>query len=136
MSKYGFNENEVRKTIITKIDKDGFHKEETFDGNVDGGTSDITFATITVTGESRLGMVIPEFLEAVDEDPAYLGVEYHDLFPGDTKTIPLYKGITVIPFPETDDSTRVAVEGDAETIGDNNVIMITGDFSIGCMPGE
>ena len=27
MSKYGFNENEVVKTITTMIDKDGFHKE-------------------------------------------------------------------------------------------------------------
>ena len=27
MSKYGFDEKELRKTIITMIDKDGFHKE-------------------------------------------------------------------------------------------------------------
>lgn len=27
MSKYGFNENELRKTITVMVDKDGFHKE-------------------------------------------------------------------------------------------------------------
>lgn len=27
MSKYGFDEKELRKTIVTMIDKDGFHKE-------------------------------------------------------------------------------------------------------------
>lgn len=32
MSKYGFNENEVKRTIVTMIDKDGFHKETVYDG--------------------------------------------------------------------------------------------------------
>lgn len=32
MSKYGFNENELRKTIVTAIDKDGFHKKTLFEG--------------------------------------------------------------------------------------------------------
>ena len=27
MSKYGFNENELRKTVVDMIDKDGFHKK-------------------------------------------------------------------------------------------------------------
>lgn len=33
MSKYGFDEKELRKTIITMIDKDGFHKEIVTYGN-------------------------------------------------------------------------------------------------------
>lgn len=33
MSKYGFDEKELRKTIITMIDKDGFHKEVVTYGN-------------------------------------------------------------------------------------------------------
>ena len=33
MSKYGFNEKELRKTIVTMIDKDGFHKEIVTYGN-------------------------------------------------------------------------------------------------------
>lgn len=32
MSKYGFDEKELRKTIITMIDKDGFNKEFVVDG--------------------------------------------------------------------------------------------------------
>lgn len=27
MGKYGFNKNEIRKTIVTMVDKDGFHRE-------------------------------------------------------------------------------------------------------------
>ena len=38
MSKYGFNENEVRKTIVDMIDKDGFHKETVYDGKYESGT--------------------------------------------------------------------------------------------------
>lgn len=33
MSKYGFDEKELRKTIVTMIDKDGFHKEVVTYGN-------------------------------------------------------------------------------------------------------
>lgn len=33
MSKYGFDEKELRKTIVTMIDKDGFHKEIVTYGN-------------------------------------------------------------------------------------------------------
>ena len=27
MSKYGFNENEIVKTVVDMVDKDGFHNE-------------------------------------------------------------------------------------------------------------
>ena len=37
MSKYGFNENELRKTVIDMIDKDGFHKTVTLYGNEASG---------------------------------------------------------------------------------------------------
>lgn len=40
MSKHGFNENELVKTIITMIDKDGFHKEVVSYGNTLPSTSD------------------------------------------------------------------------------------------------
>lgn len=35
MSKYGFDEKEIRKTIITEIDKDGFHKETVIYGDTE-----------------------------------------------------------------------------------------------------
>ena len=39
MSKYGFNENEVKKTIVTMIDKDGFHKETVYDGKYEASST-------------------------------------------------------------------------------------------------
>lgn len=33
MSKYGFDEKELRKTIVTMIDKDGFHKKVVTEGS-------------------------------------------------------------------------------------------------------
>ena len=35
MSKYGFNENELRKTFVDMIDKDGFHKKVLFEGKTE-----------------------------------------------------------------------------------------------------
>ena len=32
MSKYGFNENEIRRSVVDMVDKDGFHKEFVVDG--------------------------------------------------------------------------------------------------------
>lgn len=54
MSKYGFNENEVRKTIVDMIDKDGFHKETVYDGKYESGTvPSFGAAGISFPGESQ-----------------------------------------------------------------------------------
>ena len=132
MGKYGFNENEVRKTIVTKIDKDGFHKEEIFDGNVDGGSSDFTFATMTVVGNNDINMETIEVYEAEYGLPAHIGG--HGLItitPGETRTILLYKGAALVPAPPAPETLTLSVDGDAEVIFEGEFIMITGDFSIG-----
>ena len=71
MGNRGFNEKELRKTIVTKIDKDGFNKKEVFDGDV--GSSDFTFATMTIAdGSGTVSMYVNTFEEATDEYPARL----------------------------------------------------------------
>ena len=57
MSKYGFNPKELRKTIITQIDKDGFHNRTVTYGKDSGGsqssdwpTAKLTFADSNASG--------------------------------------------------------------------------------------
>ena len=70
MSKHGFNENELRKTITVMVDKDGFHKEVVSYGKpepahivtgiasnaneVAGGTFDITLLTLNVPEDASV----------------------------------------------------------------------------------
>lgn len=50
MSKYGFNENEVKKTIVTMIDKDGFHKETVYDGKCEASSAPVDPSAFAVQG--------------------------------------------------------------------------------------
>lgn len=131
MSKYGFNENEVRKTIITKIDKDGFHKEETFDGNVDGGSSDFTPVTMTVADDSDpFTMAAPVVEEAGDNNPAFIGVdnEMRPFSPGDVAKLPIYKGFALYRTDSSFDEAEVV--GDAEMNMNDRLLTVYGDFTI------
>ena len=137
MSKYGFNENEVRKTIITKIDKDGFHKEEIFDGNVDGGSSDFTFATMTVANDSEIfAMAAPTLLEAEDENPACIGVddEMRPFHSGDVEKLLLYKGAAVYKIDSG--ISEAEIDGDAEIDLNTRWLTIYGDFTIKVLRSE
>lgn len=136
MSKYGFNENEVRKTIITKIDKDGFHKEETFDGNVDGGSSDFTFATMTIEeNSSDITMSTPICMETNDSGPARLETSSHLFEAGTAVNIPLYKGYARCGI-EISPTGSFVIDGDAEVDMVNYTIDIYGDFTISYNSGK
>lgn len=50
MGKYGFNENEVKKTIVTMVDKDGFHKETVYDGKYEASSSPVDTPAFAVQG--------------------------------------------------------------------------------------
>ena len=52
MSKYGFNENELVKTVTDMIEKDGFHKREVTYGK-QGGASSASFAVGTMKTENK-----------------------------------------------------------------------------------
>ena len=49
MSKYGFNPKELRKTIVTQIDKDGFHNRTVTYGKDSGGSESSDWSTATIT---------------------------------------------------------------------------------------
>lgn len=134
MSKYGFNENEIVKTIITKIDKDGFHKKEVFEGNVDGGwsSSDITYATMTVaSGGSAVEMSLP-FLEDYTDDHTDLSkINTSKRFyqPGDVVTVLLYKGQACASlYPNSSDNYEFT--GDIEYDTFNKTVTIYGNFTV------
>lgn len=106
MSKYGFNENEVRKTIVDMIDKDGFHKETVYDGKYEPGTvSSFGAAGISFQGESN------------DDVVNY----YHILFivnvPGDSDFY--------VSVHETDTEYELNV-GDTMPTGDVSFSMLSG----------
>lgn len=81
MGKYGFNENELVKTITTMIDKDGFHKDVVTYGKpepvhistgtatsanaVDGTKVDVTLVTINVPEDAAV------YFKAFDSDDEY-----------------------------------------------------------------
>lgn len=130
MGKYGFNENEIVKTIVTKIDKDGFHKKEVFEGNVDGGggSSDITYVTMTVaSGGSAVALGIPAIED--NTDSAKINTSEKEYAPGEVVTILLYKGqARGSLYPSMRDN--YAFSGDVEYDAPNNLITIHGDFTV------
>ena len=81
MGKWGFNENELAKTITTMIDKDGFHKEVVTYGKpepahiatgtatsanaVDATKFDVTLVTINVPEDAAV------YFKAFDSDDEY-----------------------------------------------------------------
>ena len=132
MGNRGFNEKELRKTIVTKIDKDGFNKKEVFDGDV--GSSDFTFATMTIAdGSGTVSMYVNTFEEATDEYPARLESYYGSFNAGDIVKLPLYKGLAIAHMdPHNMHSSDLSVVGDAEILEDDVIlaVKIHGDFSI------
>ena len=107
MSKYGFNENEVRRTIVDMIDKDGFHKETVYDGKYEPGT----VAPFGAAGFSDAG-------EGNIDDVNY----YHILI--------------VVNVPDNSDFYASVYETDTEyelNVGDT---MPTGDVSFSMLSGR
>lgn len=106
MSKYGFNENEVKRTIVDMIDKDGFHKETVYDGKYEFGTvAPFGAAGISDAGEGNI------------DDVNY----YHTLI--------------VVNVPDNSDFYASVHEADAEyelNVGDT---MPTGDVSFSMLSG-
>ena len=77
MSKYGFDEKELRKTIVTMIDKDGFHKEVVTYGN-DPHTSDDTNEEFNVAvdydrGSLQAVLLARNFPEVPDGSASFSG---------------------------------------------------------------
>lgn len=69
MSKYGFNPKELRKTIITRIDKDGFHERTV---EYAGESSDSDTSMIAGFARATMGGVLG--VAYYPEDTAYVTV--------------------------------------------------------------
>lgn len=120
MSKYGFNENELRKTITTQIDKDGFHKETVTYGKDSGesGTGDFSTCTATVsfTGEiteSDFHLNVP----CLDKNGTYINiVSVYD--ESDEYTVVLYKGYAILSTLSYAELYECEFEGDIYSVED------------------
>ena len=151
MSKYGFNENEVRKTIVTQIDKDGFHKETVIDGKI-SETSDFSTATVTFTNTNtetdKYFTLIPAISLGSDTINTYdlgLNTYYLQVDPSESVSVqvPLYKGTIdfAVKFDCIDRST-ISISGDITQVeidevayqDDENIAHVTyrltGDASV------
>ena len=143
MSKYGFNPKELRKTIVTQIDKDGFHnrtvvygkdsggsesgdwstaKVTFIDSNSSGGGYSIVCPMVVDTGDSEMGTVFTMSTDQVSHDNPL------------TVDIPLFKGACYLPQALTfgDDEYRMDIApvltGNVTISG--NMYIITGDATI------
>lgn len=152
MKNIGFNENELRKTIITKIDKDGFHERTVTYGKDSGSESgDGNFSTATVTIVNNTSdnntndpvfdfrFHCPAVVEASGRFPACVGDYYTDqIHPEETVTVEsavLYKGILFVDLELAFDSTSgelnrfvFTATGDVEQEGLR--LLISGDCTI------
>lgn len=152
MSKYGFNENEVRKTIVTRIDKDGFHKETVIDGKSSEETSDFSTATVTFTNTNteteKHFTLIPAISLGSDTINTYdLGLNENTLQVDPSESVsvqvPLYKGMIdfAVRFDNIDRST-ISISGDITQVEIDEVVhqddaniahvtyRVTGDASV------
>lgn len=137
MSKYGFNENEVRKTITTQIDKDGFHKQTVTYGKDSGGSGEWTTANVTFinTGDENH---VPYYVNISNIHENTFNIcehlEVHDSSPL-VATIPLFNGearIDYSAFESFNSNDTPIVEGDVEFVNDDNGLYfrVFGDCSI------
>lgn len=105
MSKYGFNPNELRKTIVTQIDKDGFHNTTVTYGKDSGGSESESsdFSTATIIFKNNTSTPFSFRRPVISDDNSYAGL-YIDsagtFRNGSTDSVDtvLYKGKLMIPF--------------------------------------
>ena len=105
MSKYGFNPKELHKTIVTQIDKDGFHNRTVTYGKDSGGSqsSDLSTATIIFKNNTSTPFEFrcPAITDGVPNVPNGLYIVSagtHRNGSGAPIEAILYKGLLVVPF--------------------------------------
>ena len=150
MSKYGYNEKELRKTIITKIDKDGFHNRTVVYGKDSGESqsSDWPTAKVTFIDSNSSGKGYPVLCPmVVDTGDAEVGTIFtmsSELVSHEnplTVDVPLFEGACYLPevYMFSDDTshdiTTAPVLTGNVTLSRNifvsgNIFVITGDATI------
>lgn len=143
MSKYGFNPKELRKTVITQIDKDGFHNRTVVYGKDSGGSesSDWSTAKVTFIDSNSSGggysIVCPMVVDTGDPELGTVFTMSYELVNHDnpiTADVPLFKGTCFLSqtFMFSDDEYALDVApvltGNVALSG--NRFVITGDATI------
>lgn len=148
MSKYGFNPNELRKTIVTQIDKDGFHNRTVTYGKDSGESenSDWSIATILFKNNTSTPFQFRRPIIIYNNDvTSGLYIDIAGTFQNgssDHIEIVLYKGRVMVPFAVmiTSDifngdffsSFKLDLSGNVELADrdDSDYLLITGDCEI------
>ena len=162
MSKYGFNPKELRKTIVTQIDKDGFHNRTVVYGKDSGGSQSSDWSTATITLKNNTStafyFICPiafsdsppkpsRMRKAAQEEPVESGVPglyivdtdpYKNGMSVSIETI-LYKGVLMVPI-----SLMIAsatFDGDVSSdlsldLSENVKIVDYDDYDYFCITGD
>lgn len=131
MSKYGFNENEVRKVIYDLIDKDGFHEEHVFyNGNK---PQVISVAQVGIV--NNLEEQLPVSMVQIDASVGYeLRFKIYQPLPIQAggsalfNMIPLFNGKYTLNLAQFGNNIIPVIEGSAKAIPDG--VEIYGDCTI------
>lgn len=145
MSKYGYNEKELRKTIITKIDKDGFHNRTVTYGKDSGGSgsSDWSIAKVTFIDSNSSGqgypVLCPMVVDSGDPETGIIFTMSSERVNNSnplTVDIPLFKGACHISEGLMFDadtyeySIAPVLTGNVILLPNVNIFVITGDATI------
>ena len=149
MSKYGFNPKELRKTIVTQIDKDGFHNRTVVYGKDSGGSESSDWSTATITFQNDTSTPFefrcPMIADDVPNMVTGLYIDSAGTFKnGSFATIGtiLYKGGLMVPFwimirsdtfaGDFFSNFKLDLSGNVELVeyNDDDYLHITGDCEI------
>lgn len=135
MSKYGFNENEVKKTIVTMIDKDGFHKETVYDGKYEAGSTAEFNADGYIYDNSVAGaketvifvINVPDNVEVIgtssNTDSDY-ELDIGDNTQDEPEIAIMYRSFTVLPTIQAACYTQISTDGKVGAIAPEHFYQI------------
>lgn len=139
MSKYGFNENEVKKTIVTMIDKDGFHKETVYDGKYEadatpGDTEEFSaegYIYDNPVAEAKETVIfvinVPDNAEVIGTS-SKTDIDYEMNIGDNTQDVPdiaiMYNPFTVLPTIQAAGFTKISTDGKVGAIAPEHFYQI------------
>ena len=135
MSKYGFNENEVKKTIVTMVDKDGFHKETVYDGKYEASnTAEFSAEGYIYDNPDAGAKETVIFVINVPDNAEVIGTssktdrDYEMNIGDNTQDLPdiaiMYNPFTVLPTIQAAGFTKISTDGKVGAIAPEHFYQI------------